>query len=361
MVLRQRPVVVLSSCILGIAASIAAAGGGPAWTLEVLPESSQTNGEASVQNDLVGFLIGDYDEVANPGGTQTRPGLFGGSGNQPVDLEIGVGIGGTFSGPVAGGFRVTGDPASGTVGLENLQLDLLSESPAQLPVTVALVWETFRSFNPDSLFFGGLPIEVPLAEATLTLLEAAQAGPAVATTAPLGKDSWSLSVLLPVNLLASFDAVGSVIDLPPLPALLPLDGQITLAADGSATVTLGFAFEISEQGDGDPGTPVIEGLPFALPTILPPGGEANVLITAAPQTIALTLALDVSFTAGGPGDEPPLTGDVDGNGSVDFEDLLLVLADYGPCTPGTPCPADVDGDGAVAFNDVLLVLANWTA
>ena len=361
MVHRPRPRVVLTTAILGVAASIATAGGDPAWTLGVLPGSSQTTGEASVQNDLVGFLIGDFDPVDNPDGTQTRPGLFGGSGNQPVDLEIGLGIGGAFQGPVSGGFRITGNPGSGTVGLENLQLDLLSESTAALPLTVSLLWETFRSFNPDSLFFGGIPFEVPLAEAVLTLLEAEQAAPAVATTAPLGKDTWSLSVLLPVNLLASFDAVGSVIELQPLPAVLPLAGELALAADGSASVKLGFAFEVSEQGDGDPGTPVIDGLPFPLPTILPPGGEANVLITAAPQSIALTLSLDVAFTASGPGDEPPLTGDVDGDGRVDFEDLLLVLAGYGPCTPGTPCPADIDGDGAVAFNDILLVLANWTA
>lgn len=358
---RQRPLIVLTAAVLGAVAPIVAAGGEPAWTLDVLPGFSQTTGEAAVQNDLVGFLIGDYDEVANPGGTQTRPGLFGGSGNQPVDLEIGVGIGGPFSGPVSGGFRITGDPAAGTVGLENLQLDLLSESTAPLPLSVSLLWETFRSFNPDSLFFGGVPFEVPLAEAVLTLLEAEQSGPAVATATPAGKNVWSLSVLMPVNLLASFDAIGSVIDLPPLPAVLPLEGELTLATDGSASVSLGFAFDVSEQGDGDPGTPVIDGLPFALPTILPPGGEANVLITAAPQSIALSLVLDVTFTAAGPGDEPPLVGDVDGDGAVDFEDLLLVLAGYGACEPGTPCPADVDGDGAVAFNDILLVLANWTA
>ncbi len=46
--------------------------------------------------------------------------------------------------------------------------------------------------------------------------------------------------------------------------------------------------------------------------------------------------------------------DVDGDGAVDFDDLLSVIADWGPC-PG--CSADVDGDGTVDFDDLLATLA----
>ena len=53
-----------------------------------------------------------------------------------------------------------------------------------------------------------------------------------------------------------------------------------------------------------------------------------------------------------------ITGDVDGDGLVDFTDLLLVLGGFGSCPPA-PCPEDVDGDGVVSFSDVLLVLANF--
>ncbi|MHC5114514.1 MAG: hypothetical protein ACYTGP_08825 [Planctomycetota bacterium] len=50
--------------------------------------------------------------------------------------------------------------------------------------------------------------------------------------------------------------------------------------------------------------------------------------------------------------------DLDGDGDVDFADLLLVIAGWGPC-PDT-CPADLNGDGAVGFADVLIVIANWS-
>jgi hypothetical protein len=47
-------------------------------------------------------------------------------------------------------------------------------------------------------------------------------------------------------------------------------------------------------------------------------------------------------------------GDVDGDGVVDFNDLLAVLSAFGPCAG---CPADLDGNGAVDFTDLLELLS----
>jgi hypothetical protein len=53
-------------------------------------------------------------------------------------------------------------------------------------------------------------------------------------------------------------------------------------------------------------------------------------------------------------------GDVDGDGDVDFQDLLQTLAAWGDCPdPPAECPADFDGDGAVTFADLLIVLSSW--
>ncbi len=57
----------------------------------------------------------------------------------------------------------------------------------------------------------------------------------------------------------------------------------------------------------------------------------------------------------------PIPGDVTGDGSVSVQDMLAVLAAWGPCpAPPTACPADVTGDGAVDVNDLLMVLGNWS-
>lgn len=52
----------------------------------------------------------------------------------------------------------------------------------------------------------------------------------------------------------------------------------------------------------------------------------------------------------------PVSGDVDGNGVVDFNDILVLLSFWGPCVE---CAADLDANGIVDFDDLLLVLANW--
>ena len=48
--------------------------------------------------------------------------------------------------------------------------------------------------------------------------------------------------------------------------------------------------------------------------------------------------------------------DINGDLAVDFQDLLVVLASWGPCID---CPADFDNSGAVDFQDLLTVLAAW--
>ena len=50
-------------------------------------------------------------------------------------------------------------------------------------------------------------------------------------------------------------------------------------------------------------------------------------------------------------------GDLDEDGDVDFNDLLILLAAWGECPKG--CPEDLDDDLDVDFNDLLILLANW--
>ncbi len=53
-----------------------------------------------------------------------------------------------------------------------------------------------------------------------------------------------------------------------------------------------------------------------------------------------------------------LVGDLDGNGVVGLDDLLmLIAAEWGPCGP---CTADLNRDGSIDISDVLLLIVNWS-
>jgi streptogramin lyase len=56
---------------------------------------------------------------------------------------------------------------------------------------------------------------------------------------------------------------------------------------------------------------------------------------------------------------PPASGDVNGDGVVDIDDLSAVIIEWGPCPPG-PCPADLTGDGIVGVDDLLEVILSWS-
>ena len=55
---------------------------------------------------------------------------------------------------------------------------------------------------------------------------------------------------------------------------------------------------------------------------------------------------------------PPIPGDLDGDGIVGILDILIVIADWGSCTGD--CAGDVNGDGSINILDLLILIANWT-
>jgi len=54
---------------------------------------------------------------------------------------------------------------------------------------------------------------------------------------------------------------------------------------------------------------------------------------------------------------PPLPGDANGDGMVGILDILIVIADWGPCDG---CAGDVNEDGIASILDILFIIANWS-
>ncbi|MDG2478200.1 MAG: plastocyanin/azurin family copper-binding protein [Phycisphaerales bacterium] len=52
----------------------------------------------------------------------------------------------------------------------------------------------------------------------------------------------------------------------------------------------------------------------------------------------------------------PCPADVDGDGTVNVNDVLAVIGDWGPCSG---CDTDTNDDSVVNVNDILAVIAAW--
>lgn len=57
---------------------------------------------------------------------------------------------------------------------------------------------------------------------------------------------------------------------------------------------------------------------------------------------------------------PGCPEDLDMDGDVDVNDVLDLLAMWGPCLPGSLCAADFNGNLNVDVTDLLQLLAEWS-
>lgn len=332
---------------------LAAAASAEVWQVEVLPAQSDAEIVQTTSVPFAGTLIGDYDAKSNPDGTRTVPGVFGGSGNNPIPYEASFGIDGTATTAPAGGFEFDWEPGASTALISSLAVDVVGAAAPELDVTLTIEFSTFRTFNPDSLYPGGTPIPVPLGTATLASLSATQTAAATLSIAPnKGKGGgWTFSGLVPVEIAGTLLVQGQAFDLGPLASALPISGTLLEAGGG---IELIATFEGEQAFDQVIDGPFPEQL-VPLPTILPPGGTANVIFSGIIERIFGTAGLSGTLVAASVAADP--VGDLNGDGTVNGADLAILLADWGDAGG----PADFDGNGIVDGADLAILLGNWGA
>ena len=309
---------------------------------------------ASVQFEFTvpfsGTLIGDQDPKSNPDGTQTRRGLFGGSGNNPIPCELDLSIASSGEPSSPGGTIDLdfADVASSLLGIQSLELDLLGDAVETVDAGLVIVYDTFNTVNPFSIYPGGIEIPVPLAGAQVLRSEISLPEPT--TVFVDGSDGTvRFDTIVPAVWTIEFDA-GTGAQIQEVPIALPFAGAIT-GSPGSRSLEVGGA--AANAGDEPLDVPVGP-IPVPLPTI-PPGGTANLLFSGALTSVAFST--DLAFSIRAEEVAAPLAGDLDGDGRVGSSDLGIMISLWGPC-PG--CPADLTFDGMVDAADLGALFVAWS-
>lgn len=264
----------------------------------IAPAQSATSLALDVSAQTSGTLIGNYDAATNPTGTRTKPGLFGTFGdteNVAVPIAIDPSAAGPANSAASGVFRLTLDTALGTAEVSGLSANLLHAGSIAIPVNAAVGLENFRTRNPSSNYFAA-NVNLPLGDATVTKLTATQtADAAIGTLAPAGANQYTVTVSPTILLEAEVEFQGNPLTAPATPVLLPITGTLTITGD-TASFTASSVVEVAQSDATPVDLPPFE---FALPTILPPGQTANVLLDLTVEQVDVEVSGETDISANG--------------------------------------------------------------
>lgn len=317
------------------------------YLCELVAPSSVTNA-GGLNLPLAGTFIGNYDAVTNPTGTQTRPGLFGGSGNNPINYSSTIVADAGFDASPTGSFTIQLSPMGGTI--TGLEMDLTGGVAQQLGITLNINYQTFRTFSPNSAFPGGVTIPIPIAGGEITAAIVTQTAPAMVITGTPDAQGTPFMAAVPVLIQLQGQITGAPLGGEPQPGLLPLMGRFN--ATGSA-ISLASTVAVDPQTVELPALPPVQSQPFPLPTVLPPGGTANLLISGTFGAGTISTGINGTLVAQG---TRALIGDVNVDGFVNAIDLGTLLAAW--ATSLASC--DLDDSGTVNGTDLAILLTNWS-
>ncbi len=319
------------------------------WDFALLPSSTAAQ-SLQVSYPLAGTFIGDYDATTNPAGTRTIPGLFGGSGNNPISYSSTVRVGDSINSHPAGTFTMA-LIAPGACAVSGFTIDLINGTPGTVTVDMLITYATFHTVAPSSIYPSLGAVTVPLANGSVTGATAIQSGPAIGTASLNGDGTRAITVAIPVLITVAGTAAGQPFPSDPAPAVLALTG--TLTQTGS-TATLVSSVSSTEPVGPLAAPPPLVNSPMSLPTIPPGTLTANLLVSGTFSDGSGTSTVNLALNAAG--SPTPIMGDINGDGVVDGFDMTALISAWG----ATSGPADINGDGLVDGLDLTAIFSNWT-
>lgn len=332
-----------------LAASVTSVALATSFQFQLLPTSTAQQ-SLTLAFPLAGTFKGNYDATLNPTGTLTIPGLFGGSGNNAIAYTATARMTDTVNSHPSGSFGMMLN-ADNTVAVTNFSTDLINGTPGSVAVEMTIAYPSFHTLAPSSIFPSVGAITIPVANGAVKVATAQQSGPAIGTRVETSPNTYTVTVAIPVIVLVSGSAGGQPFSGDPTPTVLALTG--TLVVDGSSATFTATSSSTEPVGPIPPPPPLVD-QPFALPTVFPAGGTANLLLSGTFSEGNGTSTLNLTVNA--VGTRPVVPGDTNGDRVVNAADLAFVLSAWGTDS----AIADFNGDGTVNGSDLLVVLSYWT-
>ena len=350
------PHVRLVAAALGASLPLIANAAGQDFTIDSV--ASSTAGSLGTLTTTDGSLIGDFDADTNPGGTQTRPGFFGGSGNNPIPVSLDISTDTVLDLNPAGAFGLDADTSALTFMMDGLMADLLNGETVVTTAGLELIFSTFNTVNPSSIYPGGIPLPVEIEAGELSTIMITQTGPmdAPGVLIPQLDNSWILAGAIPAQFTIAGSGFGGA-GFEPAPSvfMLPITGTYVIDGDGGATVTISLDLaELSNTVDTTDLPPLPE-FPFALPTL---GGDtASVLFSLALTSIAVNAEGSMNLVATADAAGCNAADVTEPFGVLDLSDLSAFVNAFGMQAPA----ADLDNNGVYDLTDIQLYVTTFLA
>ena len=310
----------------------------------------------TVSATLPGTLIGNWDATTNPTGTRTKPGLFGSFGStenvsSPISIVAGINRAPLNTRP-SGSFRLLLDVEGLSARVEGYEVNNIASGALVIPVNAAVTLQTFRTRTPDSTFIGAT-VNQEVGDATISVFRDIQTENGNGTLVVAGPNQYTFTVPITVLTILEGELLGSPIGSPDgSPSAIVVTGTATVQADGTVAITSTQTIDATQTQTPNQ---VLPPQPFALPTILPPGATANVILNLTLQSFTSTVAGTRSLTATG---TPALCfADFNRDGGVDGADIEAFFSEWTAGENG----ADVNRDGGVDGADVQAFFVVWQA
>lgn len=233
--------------------------------------------------------------------------------------------------------------------VRELAFDLLETQTAGVDLDVSIEFETFRTFQPNSLYVGGIPLSIPIPVIEVTTISFHQGAMVNAVLVPLGPGRQWLTALVP----GEVTLVGSMLGEPmsfTAPLSVVIFGEMVWNRGGFS-----LAVSIADSGSFSIPLPLppLPPIPVDLPTIAPPGNTAGLIVTVQLDGIDGNAAVDADFVGAG---QPTFSiADLNKDGIVNGIDLNDLLSEWGD-DGGV---GDINQDDIVNGVDLMLLMSQW--